>query len=141
MKRIIVSVLLFFGFVVCVSPALAGDDAKNFKEVMQRISVDMSKLIDPIMKGDFAKVHEIAEHVANHSEPPLSHRLKIIAKLGLDFTDFKKYDDEVHINSVAIQASANNKDIEGMIDNYWKTMKSCHGCHKKYRERIREMNF
>lgn len=141
MKKRLVNSVLFLAFLVCVSPVNAGGDAKNFKEVMQRIALNMSKLIDPIMKSDFAEIDAIAEHVANHDEPPLTHRMRIIAELGLDFTDFKKYDDDVHMSSVAMQTAAKNKDIEAVIINYGKTMQNCNNCHKKYRERIRKMNF
>ena len=141
MKNSLIKWILLFSLVFCVSPSSADDDPKNFKEVMQRISVNMADLVDPILKGEFSKVHKIAERVANHDEPPLMLRVKIIAELGMDFIDFKKYDDEVHMNAVSIQLAAKNKDIDGMITGYGKTMQSCHDCHKKYRKRIRKLNF
>jgi len=108
---------------------------------MQRIELDMSKLVGHIMKEVYADIIAVAERVANHEEPPLSHRLQLIAELGMDFPNFKSYDDNVHINSVAMQEAAEKKDIDAVIINYGKTMQSCNSCHKKYRERVQKLKF
>ena len=137
MKTLISTFMLF----LFLTPAMASDDPKNMKEVMQRISNDMSKLVNHIMKDEYDEILVLAEKVANHDEPPVSHRLRIIAELGLDFTDFKKNDDEVHINAVAMKKAAINKDTTAIIDNYGKVMQSCNNCHKQYRKRIQALKF
>ncbi len=91
--------LFLLALVFSITPAFA-EDPKNFKEVMQRIELDMSKLVGHIMKEEYADIIAVAERVANHEEPPLSHRLRLIAELGTDFPNFKSHDDNVHINSV-----------------------------------------
>jgi len=125
--------------ILSTTPSFA-DDPKNFKEVMQRIEVNMSKLVGHIMKEEYADIIKISEHVANHEEPPLSHRLRIIAELGTDFSNFKSHDDDVHINSVAMQEAAEKKDMDAVIASYGKTMQSCNNCHKKYRERVQKLD-
>ncbi len=132
--------LFLLALVFSITPAFA-EDPKNFKEVMQRIELDMSKLVGHIMKEEYADIIAVAERVANHEEPPLSHRLRLIAELGTDFPNFKSHDDNVHINSVAMQEAAEKKDIDAVIISYGKTMQSCNSCHKKYRGRVQKLQF
>ena len=134
-----IHLLVALSIITITLPAYA-DDPKNFKEVMQRIETDMSKLIGHIMKEEYSDIISTAERVANHDEPPIAQRLRLIAELGTDFTNFKSHDDDVHINSVAMQEAAEKKDIDSVIVSYGKTLQSCNNCHKKYRERVQKLD-
>ncbi|MDH3326045.1 MAG: cytochrome c [Gammaproteobacteria bacterium] len=123
------------------STVFAEEEPKNLKEVMQRIEVNMSKIVGHIMREEFSDIAIAAEKVAVHDEPPLSHRLKMIAELKTDFPDFKSHDDDVHLNSVAMQEAAEKKDLKSIIESYGKTLQSCNNCHTKYRKRIQKLKF
>ncbi len=140
MKTQLIRLIFFTVIVFSIAPVFA-NDPKNFKEVMQRIELNMSKIVGHIMREEFDEIVQLAEQVANHDEPPLTHRMKLIAELGTDFIDFKSHDDNVHINSVAMQEAAKRKDLDSVIINYGKTMQSCNHCHKKYRGRIQQLKF
>lgn len=120
---------------------MAADEPKDIQEVMQRIEVNMGKLFSHIMREEFEQIAVMADKVADHEEPPITHRLKIIAELGTDFTDFKKHDDDVHINSVTMEKAAKKRDLEAVIISYGKTVQSCNNCHKTYRSRIQKIEF
>jgi cytochrome c556 len=137
-KMLLILFLIFIGTVS--QSTFAESDPKNMKEVMQRISNDMEKLVGHLMKDEFEEVARYADKIANHDEPPLSQRLRMIANLGTEFTKFKNHDDEVHINATAMKKAADNRNVQDVIDNYTKVLTNCNNCHKDYRKQIQELN-
>lgn len=140
MKVSMLYLAILFSSIFFTQPLLAKEDPKNMKEVMQRISNDMGKLVGHLMKDEFDEVMKYAEKIANHDEPPVSHRMRIIANLGTEFPNFKKHDDDVHISALEMKKAAKNKDIDGVTTYYGKVMTSCNNCHKAYRKQIQAMN-
>lgn len=132
----IASVAMLFIF----SKSAMADDPENLKDVMQTLSADMQFVLKGILDEDFSLIAKKAEAVAYHDEPPLTHRLRILAELKTELPSFKKHDDNVHIASVAMKESAEKKDMTGVLESYSKTVAACVACHENYRERIRALN-
>ena len=133
-------VSMIFAAMLVASPAFAGDASKNMKSVMQQLTKDMQTLFGHIMKDEFEEIEKYAEKVANHDEPPVTHRLRIIGSLGTSFPAFKAHDDNVHINAMALKKAASERNIEGVLSHYAKVTSSCNDCHKEYRKQIQELN-
>jgi len=83
----------------------------SLKQVMQQLGGDYSSLNQAILVKDFDGAAEAAHAIAYHDKPSLGHRLKIMAELGAEMSDFKKSDEKVHDLAIKIEASASARDM------------------------------
>ena len=103
---------------------------------MIALESDMEELIRAINYGDLKSIEERATEIADHEKPPLSERQEIMGFLKEDMAGFKGADTEVHDSASELAASAKRGDIEGVLNNYAKTLRGCVKCHSEYRERV-----
>ena len=135
LRIIVMALMLVMGAGVAVA-----EEPKDVKQVMQWLSADMQVIFKSIMVEDFDSIAIHAEKVAYHQEPPVKHRLAMVAELKLDFPNFKGHDDTVHMASVAMQEAAKRKEMSVVLENYAKATQGCVACHETYRTRIKNLD-
>lgn len=126
------------------SPTQTGDAERNTKEplvlrsIMQDLSTDMQRITDGIATENWKRVAEIALNVANHSQPPMQERLRIIQFVGVDVGRFKGYDHQVHKLAITLSEAAGREDGAAVIEAFAQIQNNCLGCHQDFRQSVQE---
>lgn len=119
-------------------PAPAETDAITVKplalrQIMKELGRNMQVITDGISREDWALIEKTAPRVADHPQPPLSERLRIIAFAGTDAGRFKAHDGETHAAAEAVAKGARAKDGEATILAFQKLQAGCFNCHRQFR--------
>lgn len=101
--------------------------------VMEKLGHDMQAVTGAISKEDWPVVAKLAPAIANHDEPPLTEKVRILAWLGTDAGKFRGFDRQVHDAATAMGEAAGRGDGQAVIAAFAKTQQSCLGCHQGYR--------
>lgn len=104
------------------------------RKIMQDLGKNMQTITDGISRGDWELVERIAALVADHPQPPLSEKMRIMGFVGTNMGKFKTYDGETHAQAQAIGKSANVRDGQGVILAFQKLQTSCYNCHSEFRK-------
>ena len=103
------------------------------RTIMERLGRDMQAVTGAISKEDWPLVAELAPRIANHAEPPMSEKMRILAWLGADAGKFRGLDGQVHDAATAMGEAAQRNDGQAVIAAFSKTQQSCLACHQSYR--------
>lgn len=103
------------------------------RAVMDKLGRDMQAVTGAISKEDWPLVAELAPKIANHAEPPLSEKVRVLAWLGADAGKFRGFDGQVHDAATAVGEAAKRGDGQAVIAAFSKTQQSCLACHQSYR--------
>ena len=106
------------------------------KGIMQQLATDMAKMTDAVSREDWKMVADIADRVADHDQPPLSEKMRILGFIGKESGKFKTYDKKVHDAARDIQKAAQQNDGYGMIESFSRVQKNCLACHQEFRDRF-----
>lgn len=121
------------------SPISWADDSAMVKplalrKIMQDLGKNMQTITDGISREDWELVERIAPLVADHPQPPLSEKMRIVSFVGTNMGKFKSHDDEIHAQAQALGKSANVQDGHGVILGFQKLQTSCYNCHSEFRK-------
>ena len=106
------------------------------KGIMQLLASDMSKMTDAISREEWEKVIGIADRVANHEQPPLPEKMRILKFLGAEANKFKTYDKKVHDAAVDVKQAAQQGDGYRVIESFSTVQKNCLACHQQFRDQF-----
>lgn len=115
------------------------DDAGKAKPLaLRKIMQDMGKNIqvitDGISREDWELVAKIAPLVADHPQPPLGEKMRILRFVGTDAGKFKGYDEKTHQAAQALGQAATREDGPAVISAFAKLQNSCLACHQGFRK-------
>ena len=109
---------------------------------LQNIMRDMGKNMQAITYGvsreDWALVEKTAPLIADHPEPPLGEKVRILAFVGRDIMRFKNYNDETLEAARVLGEAAARKNGYAVISHFATLQNSCLMCHKSFREPIQQ---
>ena len=122
-------------------PALAADQdqAPSLLQIMQQLGRDLNRISDGMWSEDYAAMAAAAQAIADHPQPPVEERTRIIEGLGADAGSFRQGDQDVHDAALAVKAAAEQKDNEQVLQRYIELVQGCMGCHTRFRERVRAL--
>jgi cytochrome c556 len=108
------------------------------RTVMEKLGRDMQAVTGAISKEDWAMVAELAPRIANHAEPPMSEKMRILTWLGTDAGKFRGLDGQVHEAAVGMGKAATRSDGQEVIATFAKVQQSCLACHQGFRKSFQE---
>lgn len=119
------------------------DDAGKAKplalrKIMQDIGKNMQVITDGISREDWELVAKIAPLVADHPQPPLGEKMRILRFVGTDAGKFKGYDEKTHQAAQALGQAATREDGPAVISAFAKLQNNCLACHQGFRESFLE---
>ena len=84
-----------------VGPASWADDSvKSSPFVLQKVMKDLGKnlqtITDGIPREDWELVEKTTSLVADHPQPPMTEKMRIMGFMGTNMGKFKTYDGETH---------------------------------------------
>ena len=101
---------------------------------MKELGRNMQAITDGISREDWALIEKTAPHVADHPQPPLSERLRLMAFAGTDAGRFKAYDGETRAAAEAVAKGASAKDGKATILAFQRLQTGCFNCHRQFRK-------
>lgn len=104
------------------------------RKIMQDLGQHMQTITDGISRGDWALIEKIAPLVADHPQPPLGEKMRIVGFVGANMPKFKAHDGETHEQAQAVGKAAKAKDGPGVILAFQKLQTSCYNCHSEFRK-------
>lgn len=112
------------------------DQAKplELRRIMKDLGKDMQTVTDAISREDWARVAQVAPRIADHPQPPVGEKMRILAFIGSDVGKFKGFDEQTHQAAKAMQAAAGRGDGKAVIAAFANLQNSCLGCHQSYRK-------
>lgn len=119
------------------------DDADKSKplelrRIMQDLGKNMQKITDGISREDWEMVGKIAPLIADHPQPPLVEKMRVLMFVGTDAGKFKEYDEKTHQAARALEEAAARSDGKNVIAAFANLQNSCLACHQSFRKPFME---
>lgn len=106
--------------------------------IMRDLGKDMQGVTDGIAREDWAAVAQRAARIADHPQPPLGEKLRILAFMGKDAGHFRDYDRQAHDAAQQLAQAAQRQDGASAIAAFANVQGACLGCHQRFRKPFRE---
>lgn len=119
-----------------VAETAEGAGELALKKIMKDIGAGMQALTGGISTEDWPLIEKTAPLIADHPQPPMAEKLRIMAFMGTDMGKFKGYDTEVHLAAESLGKAAKEKDGEAVITAFNAVQKACYGCHRDFRKQF-----
>jgi cytochrome c556 len=105
---------------------------------LQRIMKDMGRnmqvVVDGLSQEDYTMVEKAALAIADHPQPPLGEKMRILSFVGGDTARFKAFDGETHDTAMALAHASRSSNGEAAIAAFQKLQSSCLACHQAFRK-------
>ena len=125
----------------CILFAASGVHAAEplaLQKVMKDLGKNMQTITDGISRGDWELVEKTAPLIADHPQPPMMEKMRIISFMGTNMGKFKAHDAETHDQAQGVGKAAKAKDGPGVILAFQKLQTSCYNCHSEFRKPFME---
>lgn len=114
------------------------DSMPGLRGVMQQLGRHMQAVAGAISTEDWAEVARLAPQIAEHPEPPLTEKVRVLTWLGTDAVKFRGLDQQVGAAANAMGDAARRGDGGAVIDAFAKVQQACLACHQGYRASFRQ---
>ncbi len=104
------------------------------RKIMQDLGKNMQGVTDGISREDWEMVRKIAPLIADHPQPPLVEKMRILSFVGADAGKFKGYDEKTHQAARALEEAAARSDGKSVIAAFANLQNSCLACHQSFRK-------
>lgn len=106
--------------------------------IMRDLGQDMQAVTDAIAREDWPKVATLAGRIADHPQPPLAEKLRILSFVGKDTSRFRGYDKQTHEAAQWLAKAAEREDGSGTITAFANVQTACLACHQQFRKPFQE---
>ncbi|MCR4302910.1 MAG: cytochrome c [Gallionella sp.] len=137
MKKQSIVAASLISIVLAASPVQAAEPLE-FQKVMKELGKNMQIITDGISREDWDMVAKTAPMIAEHPQPPLAEKTRIISFMGAEMSRFKSFDMQTHEAAHDLLHAAHEKDGQKVIEAFQKVQSSCLGCHQTFRSKFTE---
>ncbi len=110
----------------------------ELQKVMRELGRNMQIITEGISREDWELVAQTAPMIAEHPQPPLAEKTRIIGFMGGEMSKFKAFDMQTHEAAHDLMHAAHEKDGHKVIAAFQKVQSSCLNCHQTFRARFVE---
>lgn len=104
------------------------------QRIMNEMGRNMQAITDGISREDYAAVEKAALAIADHPQPPVGEKMRILGFVGGNTARFKAFDGETHDNATALAHASKSGNGEDSIAAFQKLQSSCLACHQAFRK-------
>ena len=125
-----------FALITACSSLLAENDAEPLAlfAIMEAMGENMQTITAAIAGEDWETVEETSPLIADHPQPPLGEKIRILAFIGTDVSAFKDHDGQTHEAAQQLGQAAASEDGEAVITAFAGLQRSCLSCHQRFRK-------
>lgn len=124
-------------FALSISHAQAAEPLE-LQKVMKALGKNMQIITDGISREDWELVAATAPQIAEHPQPPMTEKMRIMSFIGSDMGKFKGFDGEAHEAAHEMEKAAQEKNGQRVIDAFQKVQSACLNCHQTFRGKFVE---
>lgn len=110
----------------------------ELQKVMKELGKNIQVITDGISHEDWELVAKTAPMIAEHPQPPLAEKMRIMSFMGADMPKFKAFDGETHEAAHDLLHAAHEKDGQKVIAAFQKVQSTCLNCHQTFRGKFVE---
>jgi cytochrome c556 len=121
-----------FGLIVAATAAQAAEPLA-LQQVMKDLGKHMQTITDGISREDWALVEKTAPSIAEHPQPPITEKMRIMSFMGSNMGKFKGFDEQTHEAAHDLLHAAQEKDGQKVVAAFQKVQSSCLACHQTFR--------
>jgi cytochrome c556 len=145
-RRFIKQTVLFMIAVIFTAAGVAtGSDADDdrvaplaLRAIMDELNRNMQTLTDAISREDWEQVAKTAPRIADHPQPPMMEKLRILNFAGSDVHKFKNFNRQTHHAATHLEEVAGKQDGHAVIAAFAALQSSCLDCHQDLRKTFKE---
>lgn len=104
------------------------------RKIMRDLGKNMQAATDAIAREDWMRVAAIAPAIADHPQPPMGEKVRILAFIGGNVPRFRAFDGQTHDAANRMADAASKKDGAGVIAAFADIQTGCLGCHQAFRQ-------
>jgi cytochrome c556 len=123
-------------------PAGAEQNPASRSLVLRSIMRDMGANVQHIAGGiaheDWPAVEKAAAQLAEHRQPPLAEKVRILGYAGADAGKFKDHDERMQLAARRLGHAASRADGPAVISSFAELQATCLACHQAFRSRFVE---
>lgn len=108
------------------------------QKIMQDMGKSMQAITDGISREDWVLVSKNAALVADHPQPPLGEKIRILSFAGSNVTRFKGYDGKTHDAAKLLGEVAAEEDSYGVVQAFAELQNTCLACHESFRKSFQQ---
>jgi cytochrome c556 len=112
----------------------AGSKPLQFRGIMQGLDRNMQDITAAISREDWELVAQLAPKIAKHPEPPLTEKMRILAYLGTNASEFHRIDAQTHEAARDMEQFAEFGDGKAVIQAFARVQENCLACHQNFRK-------
>jgi cytochrome c556 len=106
----------------------------ELRKIMQGMGKSMQLIVDGISREDWESVASVAPLIADHPQPSMGEKIRILSFIGSDVSKFKGHDQKTHQAALALEQAAIRHDGQAVILNFATLQNSCLSCHQQFRK-------
>lgn len=106
--------------------------------IMRDLGKEMQAVTDAIAHENWPTVATLATQIAEHPQPPLAEKLRILAFVGKDTSSFRSYDKQTHEAAQLLAQAARRRDGVATITAFADVQTACLACHQQFRKPLQE---
>ncbi len=104
-----------------------------FQQVMKDLGKNMQIITDGISREDWVLIEKTAPSIAEHPQPPLAEKMRIMTYMGSNMSKFKEFDGKTHEAAHELLHAAQKQEGQKVIDAFQKVQSTCLACHQTFR--------
>lgn len=104
------------------------------QKIMKDLGKNMQVITDAISRENWPLIETTAPLIANHPQPPMSEKMRLIGFVGTDMDKFKSHDKKTSMAARALGHAAKDKDGVAVITAFQKLQITCYECHREFRQ-------
>lgn len=129
--------LAFVVILSAFSSLMAAEKSNNeslaLRAIMKELGTNMQLTTDAISRENWELVAKLGEKIAEHPQPPMGEKLRILTYIGNEVSKFKEYDNQTHNAAKTMVESAKMGNGQKVIESFSTLQKSCLSCHQSFR--------
>lgn len=108
------------------------------RRIMREMGQNMQIITDGISREDWELVGKTAPLIADHPQPPLTEKARILGFVGTDAGQFKGHDKNTRLAARELGQAAVRQDGLAVISAFARMQISCLACHQSFRRPFQE---
>ncbi|MDA3903416.1 MAG: cytochrome C [Desulfuromusa sp.] len=120
----------------------ANNDTQAEPLALQKIMQDqgryMQHITDNISRENWQLVAKNALLIADHPQPPLTEKMRILRFVGGDAGKYKNYDNKTYQAGQKLRQAAEHQDGPLVVSAFAMLQQSCLACHQDFRKPFQE---
>lgn len=109
-------------------------EATALRKIMRELGRNMQTVTAAISREDWRLVADTAPRIADHPQPPLAEKMRILAFVGSDAGRFRGFDEQTQRAALALGQAAARSDGQAVIASFAALQDSCLACHQNFRK-------